>query len=179
MSKIVNTKKRPKNLFYWINTVIMFALMFGIGQLPPFGQVTPLGMQVLGIFVGVLYGWCTVSLLWPSLLGMVAIGSTAFCTMEEAFSMGFGDDIPLMIIVVYVLAAYLEESGLCKYIANWFISRKIGEGRPWVFTMLIFAAAFVMSAFSARMRPSLFCGVSFILFVTKLGSLGKRNILPW
>lgn len=147
MSGITVAKKRPKNLFYYINSVIVFVLMFGIGQLPPFAQITPLGMQVLGVFVGVLYGWCTVSLVWPSLIGIIAIGSTGFCTVEEAFCMGFGDDIPLMLVVVYVLAAYMEESGLCTYIANWFISRKMGVGRPWVFTGLIFAAAFVMSAF--------------------------------
>lgn len=138
---------KSKNMFYYLNIAIMFALMFGIAQLPTFGQVTPLGMQVLGIFVAVLYGWCTVSLLWPSLMGIVAIGMTQFCTIKEAFAMAFGADIPLMIIVVYVLAAYLEECGLNQYIANWFISRKIGEGRPWVFTFLVFAATWVMSAF--------------------------------
>ena len=73
MGEAAVSKKRPKNLFYWINSIIVFVLMFGVGQLPPFGQVTPLGMQILGIFVGVLYGWCTVSLIWPSLVGMVAL----------------------------------------------------------------------------------------------------------
>ncbi len=61
--------------------------------------------------------------------------------------MGFGNDIVLIIICVFVLGAYLEESGLSRYMANWFISRKIGEGRPWVFTLLIFSAAYVLSAF--------------------------------
>lgn len=139
--------KKKKNTAYYINTVIVFLLMFGIGQLPPFAQITSLGMQVLGIFVGVLYGWCTVSLIWPGLVGIVAIGATEYCTVTESFQQAFGSDIPLMIIVVYILAAFLEECGLNQYIANWFISRKIGEGRPWVFTFLIFAAAFFMSAF--------------------------------
>lgn len=139
--------KKSKNTFYYVNIAIMFVLMFGIGQLPTFGQVTPLGMQILGIFVAVLYGWCTVNLLWPSLFGIVAVGMTDYCTIKESFAAAFGADIPLMIIVVFVLAAYFEECGLNQYIANWFISRKIGEGRPWVFTMLIFAAAWVMSAF--------------------------------
>lgn len=138
--------KTKKNTMYYINIVIMFALMFGIAQLPPFGQITPLGMQILGIFVAVLYGWCTVSLMWPSLMGIVAVGMTQYCTINEAFAAAFGADIPLTIIVVYTLAAYLEECGLNQYIANWFISRKIGEGRPWVFTLLILAAAWVMSA---------------------------------
>ena len=146
MSEKAVTKKK-KNTAYYINTVIVFALMFGIGQLPPFAQITELGMQVLGIFVGVLYGWCTVSLIWPGLLGIVAIGATEYCTVTESFQAAFGADIPLMIIMVYILAANLEEWGLNQYIANWFISRKIGEGRPWVFTLLIVAAAFFMSAF--------------------------------
>lgn len=143
----MSEKPVKKNTAYYINTIIVFVLMFGIGQLPTFGQVTPLGMQVLGIFIGVLYGWCTVSLIWPGLLGIVAIGATEYCTVTESFQTAFGSDIPLMIIVVYVLAAFLEECGLNQYIANWFISRKIGEGRPWVFTFLILAAAFFMSAF--------------------------------
>ena len=147
MGEAAVSKKRPKNLFYWINSIIVFVLMFGVGQLPPFGQVTPLGMQILGIFVGVLYGWCTVSLIWPSLVGMVAVGATDYCTVVESFGAGFGAEVPLTVIVVYVLGAYVEESGLISYMANWFISRKIGEGRPWVFTLLIFAAAYVMSAF--------------------------------
>lgn len=138
---------KKKNTAYYINSVIMIALMIGIGQLPPFAQITPLGMQILGIFVGVLYGWCTVSLLWPGLVGIVAVGITEYCTVTESFQTAFGSDIPLMIIVVYVLAAYLEECGLNQYIANWFISRKIGEGRPWIFTILILCAAFVMSSF--------------------------------
>lgn len=141
------TVKQKKNIAYYINTIIVFVLMFGIGQLPPFAQITPLGMQILGIFVGVLYGWCTVSLVWPGLVGIVAVGATEYCTVTESFQTAFGADIPLMIIVVYVLAAYLEECGLNQYMANWFISRKIGEGRPWVFTLLIIIAAYVMSAF--------------------------------
>ena len=36
---------------------------------------------------------------------------------------------------------------MSQYIANWLISRKIGEGRPWVFTGLILLAAYVLSAF--------------------------------
>lgn len=110
--------KKKNNTFYYVNIIIMFALMFGIAQLPTFGQVTPLGMQILGIFVAVLYGWCTVNLLWPSLMGIVAVGMTEYCTMKEAFAAAFGADIPLMIIVVFILAAYFEECGLNQYIAT-------------------------------------------------------------
>lgn len=144
---MTETSTNKKHTAYYIHSFIVFALMIIIGQCPPFAQITPLGMQILGIFVGVLYGWCTVSLVWPGLVGIVAIGATEYCTVTESFQAAFGADIPLMIACVYVMAAYLEECGLNQYMANWFVSRKIGEGRPWIFTMLIIAAAYVMSAF--------------------------------
>lgn len=140
------TRKRPKNLFYYINTLVVFLLIFGIGALPPFGQITQLGMQILGIFVGTLYGWCTVGLVWPSIIAIIGVGLTGYCTVTESFSTGFGNEIPITIVVVYTLAAFMEESGLSGWLANWFISRKIGEGRPWMFTFLIFLAAYVLSA---------------------------------
>ena len=36
--------------------------------------ITPWGMQTIGIFIGVLYGWTVDSKIWPSLLGIVALG---------------------------------------------------------------------------------------------------------
>ena len=149
MSTETATKEKSKNTGYYINVTIMFLLMFGIGQIEPFGQITPLGMQILGIFVGMLYGWCTVNLIWPSLLGMLVLGCTEYCTVNEVFDRGFGDDLCITIAAICVLTAFLDECGFSRYLGNWFISRKIGEGRPWIFTCLIFAAAYVMAALTS------------------------------
>lgn len=160
---------RKKNTAYWINTIIVFVLMFGIGMLPPFGQITPLGMQILGVFVGTLYGWCTTSLVWPSLIAMLAIGATDYCTLTESFTTGFGNEIPITVIVVYVLAAFMEETGLSAYLANWFISRKIGEGRPWMFTFLIFLAAYVLSALISLYATVIILWVIFYKICDQIG----------
>ena len=39
---------------YYLHTVIGLVLMFGIGFLPPVGPLTPVGMQVGGILLGLL-----------------------------------------------------------------------------------------------------------------------------
>lgn len=145
---------KGKNVWWYINSALVVLLTIGIGYLPPFGQITPLGMKVLGVFIGVLYGWCTVSMLWPSVWGIVALGCTGFCTVKESFGLAFGNDIVLLVVAVFMFAKYLEDSGLSQYMANWFISRKIGEGRPWVFTALILAAAYMLSSF-----VSIFCTI--------------------
>lgn len=54
-SQATNNNARTK---FYIHCAIMFALMFIVSKLPPFGDITPLGMQVLGIFAGVVYAWC-------------------------------------------------------------------------------------------------------------------------
>ena len=72
-------KKNLKQLHMMISVFIMVAFRF----LPPFGQMTEPGMQVLGVFVGGLYGWIFVDLLWPSLIGLLVLGTTDAITMIE------------------------------------------------------------------------------------------------
>ncbi len=143
-SQATNNNARTK---FYIHCAIMFALMFIVSKLPPFGDITPLGMQVLGIFAGVVYAWCFLGFLWPSLLAMILLGCTEYCTVKESFSAGMGNDTIITLFCLFTFAAYMEESGLSRYIANWFISRKVGEGRPWMFTFLLLLATYVLSSF--------------------------------
>lgn len=58
-----------------IHSAITIFLMFLFGRvIPPFGGITEVGMNVLGVFLGVIYGYCTCEIAWPSILGFVAYG---------------------------------------------------------------------------------------------------------
>ncbi len=61
-----------KNKMVYLHIAIMLVLMFGIGFLPPFGQITALGMKVLGCFLGIVYGWIFIDLLWVSFLALLS-----------------------------------------------------------------------------------------------------------
>ena len=41
----------------YIHFSVVFALMFLFRFIPPFGTITPYGMTVIGIFIGLIYGW--------------------------------------------------------------------------------------------------------------------------
>lgn len=142
------TEKKLKNrdLKYYLHSLVVVFFMFGFGHIPPIEPMTAFGMQVLGIFLGLLYAWTTVDLIWPSLLGLVALGLTGHITIKAAFMEGFGDDIALLMIFLFVFAQYLDDAGLCKVIANWFISRKFAIGRPWVLSFMILMASYVIGA---------------------------------
>ena len=75
-----------RNYLTYVHAIIMFVIMFGVGTLPTFGQVTPLGMKILGVFLGTMYGWIFIDLLWPSLIGLVVLGLTEYTTIGEAFA---------------------------------------------------------------------------------------------
>ena len=89
MDKARNAKK---DLSYWLNTSIVIFLMFFFGRLiEPWGAITPVGMQVLGIFLGLIWGWSIIEILWPSLMGMLALGMSDYMTMAQAMQEGFGN----------------------------------------------------------------------------------------
>lgn len=129
-----------KTMHYWMHSAVCIVLMFGIGFLPPFGAITPMGMKILGVFVGALYGWIFVEFMWPSLLGFVAMGLSGYCSVPQALSSGFGNDNVINLFFMFIFAAYLERTGLMRFLARWLISRKCNVGHPWIFTtMLLFA----------------------------------------
>ena len=46
------SKKRDLSLVHFL---IMLLIIFGIGALKPLGAITPLGMKMMGVFLGLLY----------------------------------------------------------------------------------------------------------------------------
>lgn len=42
---------------YWIHVAIVAIFMFGFRFIPAPAPITSYGMQILGIFIGLVYGW--------------------------------------------------------------------------------------------------------------------------
>lgn len=134
------------NARYYIHSAICVLLMFGFGLLPPVDPITPVGMRIVGIFIGMIYGWLTVGMTWPSLLGVIAIGLSGQMKVAQAFQAGFGNNTILLIFFMFIITGVLDTSGVAKYVANRLVSFKISRGRPWVLTFLIFFSMFVLSS---------------------------------
>ena len=64
---------------YYINVCIMVVLMIFFRFLPAFGSMTEVGMAVLGVFIGTIYGWMTLKdMSLASAAGIVMMGTTGF-----------------------------------------------------------------------------------------------------
>lgn len=138
----------PNQPMYYVKCIIVFLITFGIGFLPPVGSLTPMGMKAIGIFCGVLFGWAMVDMLWPSLLGIFAVGLSGYMTIPQSLACAFSDNITLQTLFILIFVGYLEVSGCSSYIARWIITRKCAVGRPWLLSLLILLSGFVLSMFT-------------------------------
>ncbi len=149
---------------YYLHTVIGLVLMFGIGFLPPVGPLTPVGMQVGGIFLGLLYLWSLVDILWPSLLGLGALALSDATNIAGVLTASFGNSTVILMIFILALVGVVETAGLPDYIIQWMMTRKVIEGRPWVFTLIILLGAYVTSIMAQLVAAFLFWSILYKLF---------------
>lgn len=160
-------KKNLKQLHMMISVFIMVAFRF----LPPFGQMTEPGMQVLGVFVGGLYGWIFVDLLWPSLIGLLVLGTTDAITMDQLFINGFGNQIVVMTAGMLFLTAYITQCNLSDVIVSWMMTRKIALGRPYMCLFCFMMAAYFVSIISNSL-------IAVVLFMPLYRSLAEQLGIP-
>ncbi len=114
-----------------------------------------MGMKVLGVFLGMIFLWSFVSILWPSLLGIVALIVTGFAPAPKVLWLSFGDTVPTLVLFAMVLFGAIQQAGVTRYISRWFLTRKIINGKPVVFSFIFIYATYVLAALSANILPAL------------------------
>lgn len=138
MPQSEGTKKR--GIPVWVHTIIFFAIMFGVSQIPAPAPLTPLGMKAVAIFLALIYGWTAIGLIWPSVAGIIAMAVFGVMPLNQVFSSGLGGNVVTLLIFMMVIAKNLEMSGISKFIGLWFVSRKIVRGRPWLLSFFLMVA---------------------------------------
>lgn len=157
---------------YWINSAIGLLLMFGIPLLPPVAPITEIGMQIGGIFLGALYLWSTVDIFWPSLVALVALGFTDYADMSSVLQ-AFSADVPLLMMFGMILFGAISDCGLTQYIARWFLTRRVMQGRPAVFSFVMLVAAFFISSFVETMMVMLMLWPTLVVILKQVGYTAK------
>ena len=147
-----------------VHGAIMLVIMLVIGSIPAPAPITPLGMKFLGIFLAVLYGWTACGLLWPSLVGMVALAfSGMYDKLEEFWTISFGSETIVFILFLFILTGIMQEVGLIDYFANLLISFKFLNNRPWLFTGFCIMACCVCAIINAFASVLIFWEIIYIL----------------
>jgi sodium-dependent dicarboxylate transporter 2/3/5 len=123
----------------YIHFAVTFAFMFFFRFVPPVGTITPYGMAVIGIFIGLIYGWSVDAdnLCWSSLMGLVALGVTDFGNAGTALATAFGNESVMLMLLGMFFLGMLQESQLTEWISNKLLGAKFTQGKPWVLTAFV------------------------------------------
>ena len=117
---------------------------------PPFGPVTAVGVKCLFIFIGMVYLWSTVNPLWPSMLGMVMLGLSGYAGegaagFKAVMAASIGNDTVILLMLTTILFGALDVLGVTKHIAKWCLTRKIIDGRPYLFLTAVYVTSYIIS----------------------------------
>ncbi len=140
---------KQKNTAYIINSIICVLIMLLFGKIPAPAPMTQLGMQVVGIFIGMIYGWITVGTHWPSLLGVLILGMTEYSSVNAVLKDTFGNNTVLMLFFICIMTGVLNSAGLTRYFCMKVLNMKWAKGHPWRMTFLVIMSNYVCSAFLA------------------------------
>lgn len=140
-------------------------LILFVKHLPLPTGMKPLGMNVIGIFLGSLLLWLTVAIDWPSLLCITAIGLIPEIGFKNVFLSSFGNDTFAFLMCTFLCTYVLAETPFLKRCAVSFITSPIAKKGPWLFVISFISAIIFIGCF---VSPS-------VLFVVFLPILEKIN----
>lgn len=124
-----------------LNYIIMFALMIGIGLLPPISIITPLGMKVLGVFIGVIYGWIMIDSITVSMIGFIALALTGYKPLMQIFISAFTNTTVITVFISVIFAGAIAKTNCIDIIAKYLLTSNMAKKEPWGLVLIIFLLA--------------------------------------
>lgn len=141
---------RSENKKFYVVLAISYIIMFGFGFLPPFGQITPMGMQILGIFLGCLFAWAMGELVWSSLSALVIMALFGHGTVASNYAAAWGNSTVATMMCGLVFCFAIQSCGLLKELARWIVCRKWAQRSPWGLITAFYIAALVLGILAAN-----------------------------
>ncbi|MFZ7101539.1 MAG: SLC13 family permease [Peptococcaceae bacterium] len=173
-----NIKPQSKrDTVYYLHTLIFLFITFGFGLLPTFSTVSEMGMKILGIFIGALYGWIFLGLIWPSLICLLALPLSGYMNAKAMFNDSFGDPVVQMMFFIFVFCATISHYGLSRFISLWFISRKFVLGKPWTFTFAFLVSIFILGGLTSA-SPAAIIGWSILYGICDVVGYKRGDAYP-
>lgn len=169
MSTSVQQENKPIEL---VHVIIVFLFMFAFRFIPAPAPITAYGMNVIGVFFGVIYGWSFCGLLWPSLLALVAMGVSQFGNEMAVWATAFGNSTAVLTLVSMLLFGAMQATKTTDWLVNALTNLKFAQGKPWVLTFLLLFVPFLLG--------TVISGVVVILFMVTIldGIFKKMGLSP-
>lgn len=130
---------------YIIALSMMFILFFKF--IPAPSGLSVAAMQVIGIFIGVLILWMTISIDWPSMLCLLALSFVPGVKMGSVLSSGMGNSTFAFLMFTFMCTYTLSQTPFIRRCAIAFITTNTAQKGPWRFITLYFASILFLASF--------------------------------
>ena len=124
-----------------LNYIAMFAIMLAVGMIPPVGTITPLGMQVFGIFAGTIYGLIKIDTIPVSLIGLVCLALTGYKPILSLLSLSFSNMTIVIILVSVIFSGAIAQTKCIDLVAKTMLTSKFAKKDSWNLVLVIFLLA--------------------------------------
>ena len=166
----METTKKISPIHYIIVTA--FCLFFRF--IPGFAGITPLGMGILGCFIGAIYGWIAIGMFWPSIMAMAGMcWSIGFNNVLVA---SFGNMAVVGMMVCMPVIAICMETGAFNWLIDKLLTSKAFQGKGWLTVWVIFLVGFSLSFVSPIIMSLVLC--SFVTVICKQVGIAKNEKAP-
>ena len=127
---------------------IIVALLCLFGQfIPGFAGITPLGMSILGCFVGAVYGWITIDMIWPSMMGLLGLGLGPL-GIDKVTATCFSSMPVLGLILCMGCVGVAMKTGAFDWLVSLLLGNKAMQGKPWITIWVVMLIAWPFGAFN-------------------------------
>lgn len=140
--------------------VAAFCLLFRF--VPGVAGITPLGMGILGAFIGAIYGWITIDMLWPSLLALVGVGLSI--GMNQMLAASFGSLTICALIFCMGVIGISMKTGAFNWLVEKMLSNKFMQGKAWFTIWLILLIAWFTGCHNPIIMCIIFCAFANSIF---------------
>ena len=145
--------------------LVAAAIVIAFFVLPPIEPLTEVGMRGGGRLHR--HGCCSSpwwDTTWPSILSLALFALTRVMSMNDIISASFGNWVVLFMLLNFVLADLLNNTGFINRLLAFFLSRKLVQKGPWHLTFVLVTAALILGLFMVATAMVVF----FLGFAKKL-----------
>ncbi len=153
-----------------ISTIVALFFMFIFGYIcPTWSTVTPVGLKVLGAFVG----WLILvisgrGMVIASCLSFFALAMSGYQTPAELFAAGFGTTGLLQFVYAFLISGAFTRCGAGETIVRWALSRKALNGKPTLFMFIWWTAMTILGALTTNVVACMMLGFSLVVSIAKV-----------
>ncbi len=120
--------------------------------------VSEVGMTVITLFLGLVYLWTFVDVVWPCFLGVFMLGISDYAPMNQVLNQFLGNPTVVFLVSVFLFISAFTKVQIPVYVARAMLVNKYVRGKPWTFTTMLLLTPFIIALFCTTL------GAAFIVW---------------